>query len=223
MSDVLVLIAASDEEGRLGSTIAALGLLPGDTSILVADDASSDRTAAVAFEAGARVITTPRHLGKGGVLEFALSRELRDEKVILFVDADLGQSAEALGPVLAEVLEGRAQMAVAVLPAQGGGFGFVKQFARTAIRTLGGSLVDEPLSGQRAVRAAALATARPLAAGFGVETAMTIDILRAGFTMVEIAVPIYHRATGRDLAGFLHRGRQGWDILKAVASRVVRG
>ena len=47
---------------------------------------------------------------------------------------------------------------------------------------------EAPLSGQRALTAACLAAVRPLAGGFGMETAMTIDAVRAGFRVVEIPV-----------------------------------
>ena len=57
---------------------------------------------------------------------------------------------------------------------------------------------------------------RPLAGGFGVETAMTIDAVRAGVRVVEIPIEgLEHRPTYRTPRGFLHRGRQGWDIARA--------
>ena len=52
---------------------------------------------------------------------------------------------------------------------------------------------------------------------------MTIDAVRAGFRVVEIPVPgLTHRATGRTLRGFVHRGRQGLQIARASAARAVR-
>lgn len=229
MSPVLAIVAARDEEERIAQTILGLQRLAEDlgvlVDVLVVDDASSDRTGLVARRAGARVVRPLGHLGKGGALEFALNEEgigeFAGDQVVLFVDADLGATASALGPVLAPVAQGRVQAAIAVLPTQGGGFGLVKRAARRAIRVLGGREMQEPLSGQRALTSAALASARPLASGFGVETAMTIDILRAGFTLTEVPVPVRHRATGRDVAGFIHRGRQGWDISRAVWKRAL--
>jgi hypothetical protein len=71
--------------------------------------------------------------------------------------------------------------------------------------------------------AACLAAVRPLAGGFGMETAMTIDAVRAGCRVVEIPVAgLTHRATGRGLRGFLHRGRQGLQIALASMARAVR-
>jgi hypothetical protein len=54
------------------------------------------------------------------------------------------------------------------------------------------------------------------------ETAMTIDAVRGGFRVVEVPIDdLSHRPTGRGVRGFIHRGRQGWDILRAVAIRAV--
>jgi len=114
--------------------------------------------------------------------------------------------------------------AVALVPPQaGGGLGSVRRFAARAIALLSGFEAEQPLSGQRAVRGDALARCRPLAGGFGLETAMTIDAVRAGLRVLEVPAPgLAHRATGRGPAGFAHRGRQGLDILRAVGVRIVR-
>ena len=45
---------------------------------------------------------------------------------------------------------------------------------------------------------------------------MTIDARRAGLEVAEVELDLRHRATGRDLGGFLHRGRQ----LRDLAARV---
>jgi hypothetical protein len=99
----------------------------------------------------------------------------------------------------------------------------VKRLARQLVRGLCGFDAREPLSGQRAVTGAALTASRPLAPGFGMEVAMTIDAVRAGFRVREIAVPMRHVPSGGDLGGWLHRGRQGRDVLRAVAPRALRG
>jgi hypothetical protein len=67
-----------------------------------------------------------------------------------------------------------------------------------------------------------LEAVRPLAARFGVEPAMTIDAVRMGFRVREVAVPMRPAPTARDLAGFLHRAGQGRDLLAAALPRAVR-
>ena len=65
-----------------------------------------------------------------------------------------------------------------------------------------------PISGQRALSRRALEDVLPFADGFGMEIGMTIDAVRAGHRLVEIELDLDHRASGRTLAGFVHRGRQ---------------
>jgi hypothetical protein len=108
-------------------------------------------------------------------------------------------------------------------PQSGGGMGMIRRGSATAIRLLSHYRPEAPLSGQRAITSSCLATVRPIAGGFGMETAMTIDSVRAGFRVVEIPVPgLTHRPTGRTLRGFAHRGRQGVHIARAAVLRAMR-
>jgi hypothetical protein len=219
---IVALVAARNEETSVGQTVQALRRLPLD-EIVVVDDGSSDATSAVALSAGATVLRIRGHAGKGGAMEGAIDR-LPPADLWLFADADLGPSAEGLVALVDVVGSGRADLAIAMFPPQpGGGFGMVKRSSASAIRLLAGFGAEEPLSGQRVMTAACLAAVRPLAGGFGVETAMTIDAVRAGFRVVEVPVSgLTHRPTGRTLKGFAHRGRQGLHIGLAAAARVVR-
>jgi hypothetical protein len=49
---------------------------------------------------------------------------------------------------------------------------------------------------------------------------MLADALRLGFRLVEVPASVEHRWTGRDRAGFLHRARQGRDMLRALLPRL---
>jgi hypothetical protein len=204
-----VLVAARDEEERIGRTVAALREAFPEADVVVADDGSRDRTATVASDAGARVVSLPRR-GKGQALTLA-ERECR-EGPLLLCDADLVGDLRPL-------VETDADLVVARFPRRaGGGIGLAKGVARTMIELRGGRRVAEPLSGQRALSARARSELFPVAAGFGVETRMTIDALRAGLDVRELDLELEHRATGRDLAGFVHRGRQLRDLLLATCA-----
>ena len=218
----VALVAARDEEDRVGATIDALRRHPID-EVAVVDDGSQDDTAAVALAAGATVLRIAGRAGKGRAMEGAL-RRLPPADVWLLADADLGDSAIGLGALLEVVREGRADLAVGMFPSlDGGGFGIVKRASAASIHLLARFDAEEPLSGQRALTGACLTAVRPLARGFGVETAMTIDAIRAGMRVMEVPVPgLAHRPTGRRLSGFVHRGRQGVQIAGAVATRAVR-
>lgn len=221
MSRVVALVAARDEADRVGDTAIALRRIDAVDEVVVVDDGSRDDTASRALAAGATVLRLDRSRGKGGALEGALGR-LPPADAWLLADADLGSSASGLAAVLRPVLGGEVDLAVAVLPAaQGGGFGLVKRSSRRVIRRLTGLELAEPLSGQRALSSSALAAVRPFASGFGIEAAMSIDAARAGLRMREVRTDLAHRPTMRDLRGFAHRGRQGWDILRALAPRAL--
>ncbi|HEX6208382.1 MAG TPA: glycosyltransferase family 2 protein [Actinomycetota bacterium] len=217
----LAFVAARDEESRVGETVRAIRDLPVD-EIVVVDDGSRDGTAAEALAAGARVLVAPRPMGKGEALEAALDRAPAAD-VYLFLDGDLGATASAAVPLLELVRDGKADLAIAELPRQPGhgGFRVVKRLSARLIRSLSGFRAREPMSGQRAMTREVLEAVRPLAPGFGVETAMTIDAVRAGFRVMEVEVPMSHRVTGRDLAGFAHRARQGRDVLAAAWPRAI--
>ena len=81
-----ILIAARDEEGRIGRTVGALREQFPDADVIVADDGSRDRTAAEADAAGARVLRLPRR-GKGQAL--ALAERAAPSGPLLLCDADL--------------------------------------------------------------------------------------------------------------------------------------
>ncbi len=58
----------------------------------------------------------------------------------------------------------------------------------------------------------------PFAPGYGMEPAMTIDAVRAGYRLREVELDLAHRATGRTVGGFVHRARQLWDFGRAYVS-----
>jgi glycosyltransferase involved in cell wall biosynthesis len=219
---VLAVVAARNEEATVSMTVKALLGIPAVDEVLVVADGSGDRTAEEAHAAGARVLAGPAAVGKGRAVEAGLER-CSGASIYVLVDGDVGDSASEVAALLDAVLSGRLDLAIGVLPPQpGGGFGLVKRFAGWSIRVLTGFEAGEPLSGQRAVRGDVLHGCRPLAARFGLEVAMTIDALRLGFRVGEVPVDISHRATGRGLAGFLHRAGQGVDIALAVLPRALR-
>jgi len=218
VTDIAVLIPAHNESERIAATVHAALVTPGVTRCLVVDDASSDDTASVARAAGADVLTLATNLGKGAALEAGAS-ELEDADAVLLLDGDLAETASQGELLLAPLLAGHADMTIATFPRPAGkaGFGLVKGLARFGIAHMGGGfLADAPLSGQRALTRACLRAVRPFAAGYGVEVALTVRALRQGLRIAEVPTTMGHAATGRDLAGFAHRGRQFLHVAAAL-------
>jgi glycosyltransferase involved in cell wall biosynthesis len=214
--DLAVIVTARNEAERIGPTLRALREAFPDAELWVADDASEDATAEVAAAAGARVVSAPKRLGKGGAA--TLAARAVDAEVVVLADADLGGSAREL-PQLVSALD-RADLAIATFARRvGGGFGIAVRAARWATERGGGPSMRAPMSGQRAIRGAALDVLLPFAPGFGMETGMNIDAARAGLRIAEVELDLEHRATGRTPGGFVHRGRQLLDVARAYASR----
>jgi glycosyltransferase involved in cell wall biosynthesis len=225
----LALVPAYNEAGRVGATVTALRKLPDVAEVLVVSDGSTDATAAAALEAGAHCLELPCNFGKGDALNAGLAALMErvsegitpEPAALLLADADLADTAGRLDALIAPVLDGTADVAVADLPPQqgAGGFGLAMGMARWGMERLSGRRMREPLSGQRALRWSALPELIPFAPGFGVEVAMTMDALRAGLRVIEVEVELRHAATGRDLAGILHRGRQAGAIARELSRR----
>ena len=103
MTRIVALVAARDEEGRIGPCVSALlGLA---TEVVVVDDASTDATPEEARAAGATVLRVDRRLGKGGALEGALDR-VNGADLWLLVDGDLGGTATRLDALVRVVSPG---------------------------------------------------------------------------------------------------------------------
>ncbi|GAW31643.1 glycosyltransferase [Carboxydocella sp. JDF658] len=213
---VLVLVPAHNEEKKIAATVKSALTIPGVTRVVVVDDASTDRTAELAEAAGAEVIRLSRNLGKGGALNRGL-KEFRED-LLLLLDGDLGETAAEGVKLLTPLLEGRAEMTIARFPraSKKGGFGLVKGLARWGIQRLSGYLPQAPLSGQRGLTRKAMATAGGFAEGYGVEVALTVAVARAGLPILEVECAMTHDETGRDLAGFWHRGRQFYHVARTL-------
>jgi glycosyltransferase involved in cell wall biosynthesis len=220
------IVAARNEADRVGATVRALrDAFPG-IRVWVADDASEDRTAEAALLAGAEVVRRGRSHGKGGNVAAAAEAALSVDpapRIVLLCDGDLGGSAARLAPLVKAVERDECDLAVAAFSRRvGGGFGLALGFAHWAIRLLCGAEAEAPISGQRALRAEALRATLPFAKGFGMEIGMTVDAVRAGYRLREYELDLEHRATGRDLKGFLHRAGQLRDFVRVFLSRLMQ-
>ncbi|HBQ85947.1 MAG TPA: glycosyl transferase, partial [Syntrophomonas sp.] len=71
-------------------------------------------------------------------------------------------------------------------------------------------------SGQRAMTREVLEAVTPFREGYGVELGMTIKALQKGFRIMEVPTTMTHNETGRDLKGFLHRGKQFVDVVRVI-------
>ena len=232
--DVAAVIPARNESDRIAATVASASGLPGVDLVVVVDDGSTDDTAALAGDAGAMVVRHSRSRGKAAAMETGAEAVRLMEATetptsagrprhLLFLDGDLGATAAEAGPLIEPVRAGQADMTIAVFTdrVRQGGHGFVVGLSGAGIERATGWRPAQPLNGQRCLTRAAFELARPLAAGFGVETALTIDLLNLGMRVTEVEVPLAHRATGNDWHSQVHRARQFADVARALAVRAI--
>jgi glycosyltransferase involved in cell wall biosynthesis len=107
---VAVVIPALDEEDAIGRVVASI-----DRSlvqqIVVGDNGSSDRTAAIAAAAGAEVVSVPER-GYGAACADALRRLRADIDTVVFMDADGSDASDEMGSLLAPIADGTADLVI---------------------------------------------------------------------------------------------------------------
>ncbi|MDP6518324.1 MAG: glycosyltransferase family 2 protein [Planctomycetota bacterium] len=246
--NIWVLIPALDEEEALPLVLADL---PTDvvSGVLVVDNGSRDRTAAVARAGGAQLVSEPRR-GYGSAClaglavllaktpqagaEDATAPSLAPLDIVVFLDADHSDYPEQLPRLVAPILEGRADLVIgsrilggaslrALLPQAW----FGNRLACLLMRLLHGARFTD-LGPFRAIRVAALRRLAMADTGFGWTIEMQLKAHAAGLAIEEVPVS-YRPRTGQSkitgtISGTLGAGTKiiGW-ILAWRVQRWRRG
>jgi len=199
--DVSVIIPAFNEQSRIVQTVECLRDIEGIKEIIVVDDGSTDSTYQLLKPLkGITLLRIEYNKGKGNAVRYAL--DYVSSSFVALLDADLCESASEVKKLIECIIIGR-------LPAPGkkGGFGIVKRVSGSGFYALTSRRVDSLLSGQRILPMDFLKSIE-LPDGFGLEFKITLEGVKKGFQLVEVPVEMRHRETGRDMKGFLHRGKQ---------------
>lgn len=218
--ETVAVVPAYNAAASVGATVRALLDDSRVARVVVVDDGSSDATADEARAVGDRVIVV-RHAvngGKGAAMVTGAAAA-PDADTLVFVDADLGSTA---GSVVDLVESARPDALVVGVPVSAdgrGGFGIVRDLASSGIESAVGVRPRSALSGQRVIPRE-LFDQITIAHRFGVETAMTIDAVRLGYTLIEVDIAADHHHRGKTAAGFAHRAGQGVDIVRALIPRL---
>ncbi len=225
MKKITALIPAYNEEKRIFNTVNSLKKSKYINKILVIDDGSTDNTREIAMKTGVDVISSEGNIGKGNALNLGLKTISYEEDIIVFIDADLENTAIEVDKLIAPILYENIDVTIARFkPAlKKGGFGLVKKMAQKGVELFTGQVIDSCLSGQRAFKAEVLKNIKKIPSKFGVEIGMLIDILNKGYSVKEVDVDMKHRETGRDINGFIHRGRQFYQILYTLIYKRIEG
>src|SRR5580704_6602478 len=161
--DLAIIIPARNEADRISATVTAASTVAAADIVVVVDDGSTDGTAAAAAAAGAHVVRHARNRGKAAAMETGAEAVSLIEsgaagpvvtgsgpRHLLFLDADLADSAAAAGPLADPVRAGAADMTIAVFTTRvrKGGFGVVTTAAGAGIEFATGWRPAQPLNGQ---------------------------------------------------------------------------
>ncbi|MTI48180.1 glycosyltransferase family 2 protein [Sporosalibacterium faouarense] len=221
--EVVAVIPVYNEEDTIEETVNNLRKIDLINKIVVINDGSTDNTEEVVKNLEVFLINLEKNHGKGYAIKTAL-RNLQYDYII-FVDGDLGKTSKYIEELIYPVIQGSADATVAKFkPAtRKGGFGLVKNLAKYGVYIYCGKKITSSLSGQRVYSKAVIDKINYIPNNFGIEIAMTIGTLRHGFKLQEIDVGMTHRESGRNLSGFIHRGRQFLDISKTLLMLMYRG
>jgi glycosyltransferase involved in cell wall biosynthesis len=200
----IAIVPALNEEKMIARVIDEIRAFDRGFEIVVVDDGSVDRTAAVARALGVRVLQLPFNLGIGGAVQtgYQYARDNGFELAVQ-VDGDGQHDPSEIGRLVQPILEGRADMAVGTRFAKGGGY------RGTRLRRVGIHLfaavvslmvrqrVTDTTSGFRAVNRKGI---RLFAVDYPhdyPEVEANVLISRHKLTMVEVPVMMRVRVSGR--------------------------
>ena len=218
---ISIIIPAYNEEVKIKDTLESIKGLEEINEIIVVDDGSTDKTTKIASEVNSEkiiVLKLDKNRGKGYALNYGLKIAMKNADIIGFLDADLGSSANDIKKLISPIINDEADVIIAKFPPakKKGGLGFVKGLAKESVFEMTGVELDATLSGQRLFKKEVLEKFDEIPFGYGVEVGMTIDILKYGYKIKEVLVNMTHNETGRDLKGFIHRGKQYYHIKKVL-------
>ncbi|MGL4914505.1 MAG: glycosyltransferase family 2 protein [Romboutsia sp.] len=221
---VSIIIPAYNEENKIKDTLENIKNIESIDEIIVVDDGSKDKTTEIAKSVQSNKIKVhklEKNKGKGFALNYGLDIAMKNADIIGFLDGDLGSSSSEVSKLITPVINNEADVVIAKFPPakKKGGLGFVKGLAKESVLEMTGVELDATLSGQRIFKKEVLEKFDEIPFGYGVEVGMTIDILKHGYKIKEILVNMTHSETGRDLNGFVHRGKQYYHIKKVLRQK----
>ncbi|MGL5314251.1 MAG: glycosyltransferase family 2 protein [Peptostreptococcaceae bacterium] len=221
---ISIIIPAYNEENKIKDTLESIKNIETISEVIVVDDGSSDKTTEKASQVKSdkiKVFKLDKNRGKGYALNYGLKIAMEKADIIGFLDGDLGSSSNEVKKLITPILNNEADVIIAKFPPakKKGGLGFVKGLAKQSVLDMTGEELDATLSGQRLFKREVLEQFDEIPFGYGVEVGMTIDILKKGYKIKEVLVNMTHSETGRDLKGFIHRGKQYYHIKKVLRQK----
>jgi glycosyltransferase involved in cell wall biosynthesis len=227
---VLCIIPALNEADRIAQVIADVRRDAPGVDVLVVDDGSTDRTADVAREAGARVCSLPLNLGYGAALQSGYQYALRRGfDTAVQMDADGQHEPQDVQRLLSGLAEHEADVIIGsrflgegrykVSPVRALAIGLM----RFLVRLLTGQRITDPTSGFQALslRAIRLYASDEYPVDYP-DADVLIMAHRAGLRVAEVPVSMYERAAGRSMHDGLKPVWYMFKVLLSVAVTMLR-
>jgi len=213
---IAVILPCYNEEAAIGQTVAGFrAALPG-ADIYVFDNNSTDRTIAVAAEAGAMVRREPMQ-GKGHVVR----RMFADIEADIYVmaDGDATYDASAAPAMIQRLTDEHLDMVVGaraseVEAAYRRGHRFGNRLLTGILARLFGRTFSDILSGYRVFSRRFVKSFPILSAGFEIETEISVHALELRMPVAEVVTQYGARPEGS--SSKLSTYRDGWRILRTI-------
>ena len=191
---ISVILPARNEAAGLRQILPPLRALLPDAEVIVVDDGSTDGTAAVAAEHGARVLSAPYAMGNGAAIKRGASAA--GGEVFVFMDAD-GQHDPCLIPGLLAKLDEGYDMVVGARSGSGQanvGRGLANGIYNHLASWITGHRIADLTSGFRVVRAERfMQFLHLLPNGFSYPTTSTMAFFRSAFPVAYVPIPVAAR------------------------------
>ena len=189
-----IILPAKNEAEGLRGTLPALKAAYPEAEIIVVDDGSTDATAQIAAEQGARVLSSPYSMGNGAGIKRG-ARAATGE-VLVFMDADGQHGAEHVRVLLEKLDEGY-DMVVGARDRSGQANvhrGLANAFYNSLASWMTGHRIADLTSGFRAVRADKFREfLHLLPNGFSYPTTSTMAFFRSAYPVAYVPIPVAKR------------------------------
>jgi glycosyltransferase involved in cell wall biosynthesis len=213
---IAVLVPCFNEEAAVGIVVADFRKALPSAEIFVYDNNSSDRTAAVARDAGAQV-RSERRQGKGHVVRRMFADV--DADIYVLVDGDATYDAASAPRMIETLLSDHLDMVVghridqaeaAYRPGHRTGNRMLTGFLSAVF----GQAFKDILSGYRVFSRRFVKSFPVLSDGFEIETELSVHALELALPVAEIETPYYARPEGS--VSKLNTWRDGFRILGTI-------
>jgi len=189
-----IILPAKNEETGLAKALPALRARWPDAEVIVVDDGSTDRTAAVAAEHGAKVLSSPYSMGNGAAIKRGARAASGD--ILVFMDADGQHDPAHIQPLLDQLAAGY-DMVVGARDGSGqanAGRGLANALYNRLASWMTGHRILDLTSGFRAVRAGKfMEFLHLLPNGFSYPTTSTMAFFRSAYPVAYVPIPVAKR------------------------------